>query len=103
MSTIDQLIEHLRSFQKRKSMYVGHATIEAVEAFLTGFRIGRHGMGLEIDIELQGAAQAARGWEQSAAGPVPQMKSKGQSDIEIMDELIEIEIGVLQELAKRLA
>ena len=103
MSTIDHLIEHLRSFQKRKSMYVGHATIEAVEAFLTGFRIGRHGMGLENDRELQWATAAARGWKQSAAGPVPQMKSQGLSDIEIMDELIEIEIDVLQELAKRTA
>lgn len=86
MSTIDHLIEHLRSFQKRKSMYVGHATIEAVEAFLTGFRIGRHGMGLESDRELQWAIEAARGWELSAAGPVPQMNSQGLSDIEIMDE-----------------
>ena len=60
MSTIDQLIEHLRSFQKRKSMYVGHATIEAVEAFLTGFGIGRHGMGLEIDRELQWAAAGSK-------------------------------------------
>lgn len=103
MSTIDHLIEHLRSFQKRKAMYVGHATIEAVEAFLTGFRIGRHGMGLEIDLEWQWAAQAARGWEQTASGPVPQMKIQGLSDNEIMDELIEIEIEVLQEQAKRLA
>lgn len=103
MSTIDQLIEHLRSFQKRKEMYVGHATIEAVEAFLTGFRIGRHGMGLEIDLDLQCAAQATRGWEQSAAGPVPQMRSQGLSDNEIMNELIEIEIDVLREQAKRLA
>lgn len=103
MSKIDQLIEHLQSFQKRKAMYVGHVSIETVEAFMTGFRIGRHGMGLEIDRELQWAIEAARSWEQSAAGPVPQMKSQGLSDIEIMDELIEIEIEVLQELAKRTA
>ncbi|MFO0203802.1 MAG: hypothetical protein ACK528_11805 [Alphaproteobacteria bacterium] len=103
MPKIDQLIEHLQSFQKRKAMYVGHVSIETVEAFMTGFRIGRHGMGLENDRELQWATEAARGWEQSAAGPVLQMKSQGLSDNEIMDELIEIEIDVLRELAKRLA
>ncbi len=71
MSKIDQLIEHLQSFQKRKAMYVGQVSIETVEVFMTGFRIGRHGMGLEIDRELQWAIEAARGWEQTQLVPSP--------------------------------
>jgi hypothetical protein len=96
MSTADRLIEALRALQKRKAMYVHPVTVQAIEAFLNGFKTGCHALGFEIDRELWWAAQEARGWKRRSVGPVPQMKAKGLREEEIMDELIEIEIDMLR-------
>jgi len=101
MLTVDQLIEYLQAFQKRKGMYVQPVTVKTVEAFLAGFRTGCHAFGIEINGELELAAQEPRGWKPRAVSPIPQMEAKGMSDAEIMDELIEIEMDVLRAQVSR--
>ena len=101
MPSVDDLIEHLRAFQKRKNMYVRPVTVQTVQAFLTGFATGCHACGFVWDRELWWTAQEARGWKQSPVGPIPQMEAKGLTEAEIMDELIEIEVDTLQAHGRR--
>ena len=44
MADESRLIEFLRAFQARKSMYVQPVTIETVESFLTGFIVACHAL-----------------------------------------------------------
>lgn len=99
--SVDRLIEYLRSFQKRKPMYVHPVTVPTVQAFLWGFKTGCHALGFELDPELWWTAQEARGWERSPSGPVPQMEARGLSETEIMGELIAIEIDRLRAQGSR--
>lgn len=82
----------LKSFKARKGMYISTISIDTVQSFLTGMScargIGGHAAWWE--------AQRRRGWKRNSAGPVPQMRDKGMTDEEIMDELIEIDIDVLE-------
>lgn len=96
MPTADHLIDYLRSFQKRKSMYLHPVSVLAVENFLTGFATACHAFGHPIDPELRWNTRQSRGWNRQAVGPIPQMKASGLSEEQIMDELIEIEIVTLQ-------
>jgi len=101
MPTYDRLIECLQSLQLRKQMFVYPVDVASVQNFLAGFKAGCHVCGVEIDRELGWEAERARGWQTRSVGPVPQMEAKGLSKEEIMNELIEIEIATLREMAER--
>jgi hypothetical protein len=101
MSIIDQLIEILRSFQKRKGMYVYPVNARAVQNFLHGFEASCSAFGFKFDRELWWTVGESRGWKRAPEGPARPMGAKGLSEDEIMDELIEIEIDTLREQGKR--
>lgn len=84
-------LSFLKSFKARKSMYINPVNVDTVLSFLFGFRLGTGATGATV---CQGwwKAQERRGWKRSSVGPVPQMREKGMTDLEIMDELIEIEL-----------
>jgi hypothetical protein len=100
---IDKMIQILRSFQDRKKMYVQPLDVANVQSFLGGFVVGSFAADFELPHELAWTAQERRGWEQSALGPVRQMRERGMSEEEIMDELIEIQILRLQLLGETIA
>jgi hypothetical protein len=93
-------IEYLRSFQKRKGMYVQPLDVPNVESFLTGFRIGCMATGLFRDHDPWNRASERRGWACGAMSPADVMRERGMDDEAIIDELIEIEILALQLLAE---
>jgi hypothetical protein len=72
-------------------MYVQPANLATVQSFLTGFATGCLVCGYDIHRDLGSGLKEVRGWEWNAVGPIPQMRAKGLSEEEIMDELIEIE------------
>jgi hypothetical protein len=98
---IDKMIRLLRSFQDRKKMYVQPVDLANVQSFLCGFAVGCLAADFDLPYELRDRAQESRGWNLShGLGPVPQMRERGMSDEEIMDELIEIEVLRLQLLGE---
>lgn len=54
--------------------------------FLSGFRCVRY------SLDFWWLAQKDRGWEKHSSGPALQMKKKGFTEEEMMDEFIDIEI-----------
>jgi hypothetical protein len=90
------MIQVLRQFQKQKEAFVHPLTIGGVEIYLSGFRAGCAACGAEIPKELRRKVLERRGWQRSAAGPVPQMQAKGMNDAAVLDELIEIEVELWQ-------
>lgn len=92
-------MEILRSFRRRKRMYLMTVDLSNVQSFLTGFQIGGSGAGLQGPTEYWYEASERRGWGREAMGPIPPMREKGLDDEAIADELIEIEILALQFLA----
>lgn len=105
MSADDQIvniINTLRSFQRRKGMYIQPVSVETVRSFLTGVRVGmlpsgRHGFHPSDWCD----ALAGQGWEINAACPADEMRRRGLDDTAIMDELIELEIDLWHRMAAR--
>ncbi len=93
-------IEYLRSFQRRKGMYVAQADVPNVESFLTGFRIGCMGAGLFRDHGPWNRATERRGWACGARSPSDVMRERGLDDESIMDELVEIDILAIRLVAE---
>ncbi len=100
MPTFDRIIQLLQQFKKQKEAFVHPLEIGGVEIYLSGFRAGIAACGAEIPKELRRKVLEKRGWQRSAAGPVPQMKAKNMTDLAIMDELIEIEVELWQRHAE---
>jgi hypothetical protein len=96
----DGAIKLLRQLQKQKEAFVHPLEIGGVETYLAGFRAGCAAFGAELPPKLRASVLERRGWKRSAAGPVPQMKEKGMTDLAVMDELIEIEIELWQRFAE---
>lgn len=92
---IERIIEQLENIKTRPAMCIGNT--EDVEALIHFF----HGYSAAIFIiegdrmptlDVYHETQRRRGWQISALGIVPEMKEKGFSDAEIVQELITIEI-----------
>ena len=97
---IDKLIQLLTRLRQSKEMFLYPLTSGSLENYLNGFRGAGAACGVEAPRKLRQQVIEARGWKFSAAGPAPQMKQKGLTDEAIMDELIDIEIALLQHIAK---
>ncbi len=96
MANESRLIEFLRAFQARKSMYVQPVTIETVESFLTGFIVACHAFEVHIDYGGIPESFEKRGLETGGAiSPIKRMQSQGWSDERIIEESIEIVIETI--------
>lgn len=89
---IERIIEILRSARGRKAMYLGTADVASAEDFLNGFQVGCFACGQDIPPEIRERVTTERGWRWSAMGPIVQMRERGLTEEEIIDELFAIEI-----------
>jgi hypothetical protein len=94
---VAHLLGVLKSLKGRKGMYLHPVSVDSVVNFLTGLScaVGAIGNG------AMWAAQEKRGWKKSSVGPIPQMREKGMTDEQIMDELIDIEIEMFESINAR--
>jgi hypothetical protein len=88
-----RIIEILRSARHRKAMYLGTVDVPSAENFLNGFQVGCFACGQDIPLEIRERVTTARGWGWSAKGPIEEMRERGLTEEEIVDELFAIEIA----------
>ncbi len=87
----------LEAVRERKAMYLDPFTVESCQNFLDGFSLACFACGIVDASERILAGQAGRGWTVEACGPVPEMRERGLSDEQIMDELITIHIAAFRD------
>jgi hypothetical protein len=90
---VDRILEILGSARERKPMYLGTVDVASAESFLNGFLIGCFACGLEVPLEIQEQATIERGWPWYASRPIPEMRERGLSEEQIVDELFAIQIA----------
>jgi hypothetical protein len=83
----------LRLFQAKPHLLIGEVTLERAIVWLGGFDAGCSAAGAAIPREISVKVLNERGWEDSAHGPVPQMRKKGLSDTQVISELVEIQVA----------
>ena len=95
-----RIVEILESFRDRKPMYVGGIVdVRSIELFLSGFETGLFACGVPHGIDLEVTTE--RGWEINALGPVRQMRDRGFTDDEIIDEIFAIKIETYRRFESR--
>jgi hypothetical protein len=94
MSTWKDIEKLLRLFQAKPHLFLGQVTLERVEVWLGGFIAGCGVCGPKEDQDLSIKVVEKRGWKLSARGLTWQMREKGLSDHQIINELIEIQIAI---------
>jgi hypothetical protein len=87
------IIEILRSARDRKAMYLGTVDVPSAENFLNGFKVGCFACGRDVPLEVRARVTTKRGWVWSAKGPIEEMRERGLTEEEIVDELFAIEIA----------
>ena len=96
------MVNVLRFFQQRKGMYVLPLTVDSVVNFLNGFQAACRVFGVEELPDARGRVYKQRKWKCGAAAlPITEMRKKGWTDEQIMDELIEINIALLRAHSER--
>lgn len=90
---VERIIEILRSARGRKAMYLGTIDVPSADSFLYGFRVGCFACGRDLSLAVRERVTTAHGWEWSARGPIEEMRERGLSEEEIVDELFAIEIS----------
>jgi hypothetical protein len=88
--------ETLRLLQTRPRLFLGEVTLERVNVWLGGFEAGCAALGVAIPRDVFTKVLQERGWKESAYGQIPQMREKGLSDDQIVQELIEIQVALYQ-------
>jgi hypothetical protein len=84
----------LRLFQARPHLFLGAVTLERVQVWLGGFEAAAAATRVKASQGAFSDVLRERGWQESGHGPVPEMRQKGLSDEQIMNELIDIEIEI---------
>lgn len=93
------LIETLVFFKRRKDMYLTAVNVPTVQAFLRGLTISFRVWGCDVPLDTRAQVTERLGWRFTALGIEPQMREKGCSEEEIIDELIKLEIETWQTYA----
>ena len=96
MPIVRKTIEQLAIIKKRKGMYFP-PRVEEAETFLTGFRTALIIAGVPVSHESGRVALQRRGWELTSVGVTPSMRSRGLTDEQMVDELLE---SFMEELRK---
>lgn len=94
------MIEILQSVRERKEMYFQPISVEAANNFLGGIWVTCFAFGV-CTHEDWDAAIKLRGWEVLSIGPTREMRVRGLSEEQMIDELIEIQIAALRLAAAR--
>jgi hypothetical protein len=89
---LGRLLEILRSARQQKRMYFQPVDVETAVTFLNAFDVGCFACGIDLSNVFRERATNERGWEWNALGPEREMRSRGHTDEQIIDELFLIEI-----------
>lgn len=89
----ERILEILRSARSRKAMYLGTVDVPSAESFLNGFEVGCFACGRDLPLEIREQATTARGWTWSAARPIDEMRQRGLTEEQVVDEFFAIEIA----------
>jgi hypothetical protein len=95
---VTKAIEGLEHVRKRPTMSLGTSSEPAVQLFLMGFRSACQAIGWPITLELRREATWKRGWGFPAVGPAGEMRERGYTEAQVVEELLMIEITTLQML-----
>jgi hypothetical protein len=90
-----KVVELLREVRRRPPVWIGGYSPESLLHFLNGVTAAAGAFGLRIHRHpgsAYGQVITERGWEHIAAAPVDEMRERGLSDQEIVQELLTIEI-----------
>ena len=93
-TTLAKAIEGLEKVRQRPAMFIGTVTVESMDIFLGGFTLAF--WAFDYSQEFEREATYKRGWTFPPIGPIPQMREKGYSEEQIIDELIMVKITALQ-------
>jgi hypothetical protein len=94
---IQKTIEQLATIKKRKGMYF-LPRVEEAETFLAGFRTALIVAGVPVSHDSGRVALQGRGWEVTSVGVTPSMRSRGLTDEQMIDELLESFIEELRQI-----
>lgn len=93
-------IDTLEEARQWPGMFM-HPTGEAsAQNFLSGFGAACYAFGVTLSLEHRRQAAADRGWSFPSTGPAGQMRERGYTEAQVVDELIAIEIQALEVLAE---
>jgi hypothetical protein len=84
----------LRVFQARPHLFLGPVTLDRVQVWLGGFEAAAAATRGKAPHDAFSEVLRDRGWQESGHGPMPDMRQKGLSDEQIINELIDIEIEI---------
>jgi hypothetical protein len=90
-----KVVELLREVRRRPPVWLGGYSPDSLIHFLHGVNAAVGVFGLRVDRYLgssYGQVITERGWEHLAVAPVDEMRERGLSDQEIVQELLTIEI-----------
>jgi hypothetical protein len=90
-----KVVELLREVRRRPPAWLGGYSPESLLHFLHGVTAVAGAFGLRVDRYLgsaYGQVITERGWEHVAVAPVDEMRERGLSDPEVVQELLTIEI-----------
>ena len=97
MPIVQKTIDQLAIIKKRKGMYFLPG-VEVAETFLSGFRAALIVAGVPVSHESGRVALQRRGWEVTSVGVTPSMRSRGLTDEQMIDELLESFIEELRQI-----
>jgi len=97
MPIIQKTIEQLATIKKRKGMYF-LPRVEEAETFLNGFRTALIVAGVPVSHESGRVALQHRGSELTSVGVTPSMRSRGLTDEQMIDELLETFMEELRQI-----
>ena len=81
---------------------MGKVTLTAFHAFSNGLRTAYSAFGIRIPSGLICQVTTDRGWEYGSQGGIPHMREQGLTEEQMVGELLLIEIGILELVAKDL-
>lgn len=93
---IEEIIRFLNHVKQKPNMYVDKSDITSMESLIYGFNAGCHIMSDAINPlkhrDIIDQVKIDRGWHFSPVSVTVEMKKRGLSDEEIIQELLDIEI-----------
>lgn len=88
---VANILEELSDVQRRTGMYIGEVELGKLEIFLMGFNTALIALRFMYSPEDQRAAMQEFGWERHSDGCISQMRQRGLSERQMINDLLEIE------------
>ncbi len=96
IDVVDSVINLLEKVRSKPMVYIG-VDLSRIISFLDGVHAVCQTIGIQCGYgPMYEQVMTERGWTYSPKGPWQEMKERGLSDTDIVDEIINIEIEVLR-------